>query len=61
MTATDWKPVIDALSVQFSVATLMAALAALITVCIGLCFAWWGARKGIRMLMGAFRRGRIKI
>ena len=59
--ADAWKPVIDALTSQISVSTVVAALATFVTAGIGLVFMWWGLRKGLRSLMSAFRKGRMSV
>ena len=59
--ADAWKPVIDALTSQISVSTVVAALATFVTAGIGLVFMWWGLRKGLRSLMSAFRKGRRSV
>lgn len=61
VTAAAWKPVIDALTAQISVQTVIAALATFVTAGIGLVFMWWGLRKGLRSLMSAFRKGRMSV
>ncbi len=33
----------------------------LILVPIGICFMWWGVRKGLRVLMSAWRRGKASV
>lgn len=54
-----WAPVVTAITGQISVANIMAAIASAAVVAIGFVFAWWGLRKVVRMIMGAFRKGRI--
>lgn len=61
VTAADWSSVIEALTAQVSVSTVVAALATFVAAGIGLVFMWWGLRKGIRSLMAAFRKGRMSI
>ena len=61
VTADAWKPVIDALTKQISVQTVIAALATFVAAGIGLVFMWWGLRKGLRSLMSAFRKGRMSV
>lgn len=61
VTATDWADVITALTTQISVSTIIAALTTFMAAGIGICFMWWGLRKGIRSLMAAFRKGKISI
>lgn len=59
--SSDWQDVITAIQTQISVTTIVEVLAACIGVCIGLVFFWWGVRKVVRMLMTAFKRGKLRI
>lgn len=59
--ASSWASVISALTSQISVSTVVAALATFVGAAIGLVFMWWGLRKGVRTLMGAFRKGRLSV
>lgn len=59
ITSADFSGVIDAVTGQISVGTVVEILAYTVGISIGLVFAWWGIRKGIAMLMAAFRRGRL--
>lgn len=59
VTSADWSVITDALTAQVNVASVMGVLAAAAGVSIGLTFAWWGARKTVRMVMAAFKRGKI--
>lgn len=59
VSAADWSSVISAMTAQISVSSVVAVLATLVTAGIGLVFMWWGVRKAVRSLMGAFRKGRI--
>lgn len=61
VTSTDWASVITAMTAQISVETIVGALAVMMTAAIGLVFLWWGLRKAIQVLMGAFRRGNISL
>lgn len=61
VTATDWAPVITELTKQVNVSGIIAALATFVAAGIGLCFMWWGLRKGLRSLMAAFRKGKMSI
>lgn len=58
---TAWKSVLDALTAQISVSTVVGVLATLVTAGIGLVFMWWGVRKALRSLMSAFRKGRMSM
>ena len=61
VTAADWQPIIDALSAQFNVSSIVTVVAGIVASVIGIVFMWWGARKGIAALMGAVRSGRGKV
>ena len=61
VSAQDWQPIIDAVSAQFNVQTIVGVLATIIASVIGIVFMWWGARKGLAALMGAIRSGRGKV
>lgn len=57
--AADWASVIEAMTAQISVSTVVGVLATVVAAGIGLVFMWWGVRKAGRSLMAAFRSGRI--
>lgn len=57
----EWQGIVDAMTAQFTVANIVNVLALTITACIGLVFAWWGMRKTVRMVMSAFKKGRLRI
>lgn len=59
--ASDWASVINAMTSQISVSTVVGVLATLVTAGIGLVFLWWGVRKAVGSLMGSFRSGRIRL
>lgn len=61
VTAADWSSVITAITGQISVSTVVGVLATVVTAGIGLVFMWWGLRKAIRALMGAFRGGKLSV
>lgn len=58
VTASDWASVISSLTAQISVSTVVGVLATVVAASIGLVFMWWGVRKAVRVIMGAFRSGR---
>lgn len=58
VTASDWQSVISALTAQISVSTVVGVLAVVVAASIGLVFMWWGVRKAVRTIMGAFRSGK---
>ena len=61
VTASDWAPIIEAVTSQISVSTVASVLATLATAGVGFAFFWWGARKALRALMAAFKKGKISI
>lgn len=61
VSSTDWKPVIDAITGQITVANVVGVLATAIGAGIGFVFMWWGGRKAIRVLMSAMRKGRVSM
>ena len=61
VSSTDWKPVLDALTAQISVSTIVGVLAAVVGACVGLAFMWWGLRKAVRALMTAFKKGKVSV
>lgn len=50
-----------AITNQISVETVVGILAGAAGAAIGLVFLWWGGRKAVRMLMGAFRKGKLSV
>lgn len=60
ITSTAFKSVIDAVSAQISVTSVVEVLAYAVPVSIGLVFMWWGVRKVTAMVMGAFRKGKLR-
>lgn len=61
VTSSDWQSVIDSMTAQVSVATVVGVLTVIAAACIGLVFMWWGVRKATHALMAAFRKGKISI
>lgn len=55
----DLSSVLTAITSQISVTTVIAVVAGAIGASIGLVFMWWGVRKLIRVIMSAFRKGRL--
>ena len=53
--------VIDAVTAQISVATIVEILVYAVPIVIGLVFMWWGVRKVVRMIMAAFKKGKISV
>lgn len=61
VSATDWAPIITAITGQISVSTVVAVIASAIGAGIGLVFMWWGGRKAVSTLMAAFRKGKVSM
>lgn len=61
VTANDFNSVVNGVTNQVSVSTVVGVLASIVGVCIGLVFMWWGLRKVIRMIMSAWRGGRMSV
>lgn len=58
---TDVKPVVDALTAQISVNTIISVVAAVVGVTIGIVFMWWAVRKATRAIFSAFRGGKQSV
>lgn len=58
---SDFQAVLTNLQAQISVATVVAVIAAVVGAAIGLVFMWWGVRKLIRVIMGAFKKGKVSV
>lgn len=56
---SDLSSVLTAITNQISTTTVLGVVAGAIGAAIGLVFMWWGIRKLIRVLMSAFRKGRL--
>ena len=56
---SDLSSVLTAITGQITVANVIAVIAGAIGAAIGLVFMWWGVRKLIRVLMSAFRKGKL--
>ena len=61
ITSSAFSSVVDAVTAQVSVATIVEVLAYAVPVVIGMVFMWWGVRKVVRMVMSAFRKGKISV
>lgn len=55
-----WSSVLSAMTSQISVTTVVSVLASVVGAGIGLVFMWWGVRKMARVLMGAFKSGKLR-
>lgn len=61
ITSTDFMSVIEALQNQISVSTVVSVLAVAAGAAVGLAFMWWGVRKLTRVLMSAFKKGKVSL
>lgn len=61
VTSSDWQSVIEALTNQISVTSIVGVLATLAAAGVGFAFMWWGVRKAVRALMAAFKKGKISL
>lgn len=61
ISSTAWTSVLTALQAQISVSTVVEVLAVLVGAAIGLVFMWWGVRKTAKVLMSAFKKGKLSI
>lgn len=59
--SSSFTGVINAITSQISVSTVAEVLTYAAGLAIALVFFWWGVRKALRVLMGAFRKGRMSV
>lgn len=55
------KSLMESATGTLSIGNIVAIVGAGIGAVIGLFLAWWGARKLVTMLMGAFKKGKVKL
>lgn len=58
VSVSDFQSIITALTGQISVGTIVAVIAAVVGVTVGIAFMWWGARYASRKIMSALKRGK---
>lgn len=58
---SDVSSIMSAITSQISVSTVVAVIAGALGISVGLAFMWWVARKGVRTLMSAFRKGKVSV
>lgn len=58
VSVTDFQSIINALTGQISVSTIVAVIAAVVSITVGIAFMWWGARYASRKIMAALKKGR---
>lgn len=56
-----WEQVVSIIQANINVNTVSTVLAAALGIAAIFSFAWWGARKVLRMIMAAFRKGRVSV
>lgn len=56
---SDLSSVLTAITNQIQMTSILGVIAGAIGASIGLVFMWWGVRKLIRVVMSAFRKGRV--
>lgn len=61
ISSTSFSGVITAITGQISVSTVAEVLTYVAGIAIALVFFWWGVRKALRVLMSAFRKGRMSV
>ena len=61
ISSTSFSGVISAITGQISVSTVAEVLTYAAGIAIALVFFWWGVRKALRVLMSAFRKGRMSV
>lgn len=59
ISSSNFTSVLSAVTDQISVATVVEVLAVGAGAAVGLVFMWWGVRKLIKILMAAFRKGKL--
>lgn len=57
----DFQSVLEVLQGQISVSTVVGVLGIAAGAAVGLAFMWWGVRKLTRVLMSAFKKGRVSL
>lgn len=58
---SDVSSIISAITSQISVTSVVGVIAGALGISVGLAFMWWVARKGVRTLMSAFRKGKVSV
>lgn len=61
ITSSSFSGVISAITAQLSITTVAEVLTYAAGIAIALVFFWWGVRKALRVLMSAFRKGRMSV
>lgn len=59
ITTADFQSVMDALTGQFSVATVVGVIALVTGACVGFAFMWWGVNFLKAKIMKAVKKGKV--
>lgn len=59
--AEDLQVLIDAITAQINVSTVISILAVVFALAVGFVFMWWAVRKVTSMFMSAFKKGKLSI
>ena len=60
VTFADFQPVLDSLTGTITVSGVVATMAGVLGAAVGFVFMWWGLRKLSRVMMSAFKSGKLK-
>lgn len=61
VTTADFQSILETLQSQISVTTVVGVLGIAAGAAVGLAFMWWGVRKLTRVLMSAFKKGKVSL
>lgn len=61
VSSTDFASVITAITNQIKVSSVVEILAYAAGICIAFVFLWWGVRKVTKMIMSAFKKGKLSV
>lgn len=59
--ASQFQSVLEVLQSQISVSTIVGVLGIAAGAAVGLAFMWWGVRKLTKVLMSAFKKGKVSL
>lgn len=57
---TDLDPIVQSLQTSFSVGEIASIIGIIISSGVGFVLLWWGARKLVRAIIGAFKTGKLR-
>ena len=61
ITYTDFQSIIEGIQAQISISSVVSILATGVGIAVGFAFMWWGVRKLIKVLMSAFKKGKVSL